>query len=64
MTVDEALELFAKYGNVCSNIERLRLERPTKDQLSDACMHSQIHHEVNLDEAAALIREYWGKIDA
>ena len=36
MTYEEALDFFARYGNVCGDPDRLRLERPTEQNLIDA----------------------------
>jgi hypothetical protein len=36
MTLEEALEFFAAYGNVASEAEGLRRQPPTLGQLSDA----------------------------
>lgn len=61
MTVDEALELFAKYGNVSGNIERLRLERPSMKQLATACEYALANHGISLGKAAVVIWRYNAK---
>jgi hypothetical protein len=59
MTLDEALEMFAKYGNVCPNVENLRLERPSMKQLATACEYALARHGVGLGKAAVVIHRYW-----
>lgn len=62
MTYEEALEFFARYGNVCCDVDRLRGSIPTLSQLESAVNHaiSSPHdqpHEVAVAAAAAIQKE-------
>lgn len=57
MTVNEALDLIAKYGNVSSSPNELRLQTPTETQLIRAI--ARCHNAVC--EAERVVREYYFK---
>ena len=61
MTTNEAFSLFCDYGNVSEDIDRLKQESPTTQQLDSAefMMH---RHEIPrelITEARRLIEEYF-----